>query len=99
MLADLELDELKREFLGEALEKVREMQEKVDDGSPEAIERVAYLAHQLKGSGGSYGFQSISDAAAELEKAVARGKAEVLADRVANLRAVIDGHARELAPG
>ena len=31
---------------------------------------MTYLAHQLKGSGGSYGFQRISTDAAELEKAV-----------------------------
>jgi HPt (histidine-containing phosphotransfer) domain-containing protein len=70
-MVDYELNELKREFLDEALEKVREMQASIDaGGGSESYERLAYLAHQLKGSGGSYGYQQISDDAAELEKAV-----------------------------
>src|SRR5258708_38916472 len=71
MMVDLELDDLKREFLAEADEKVREIQAKLDgEQSPEALERLTYLAHQLKGSGGSYGFARISTDAAELESAV-----------------------------
>lgn len=71
MMVDLELDELKREFLAEADTKVREIQEKLDgEQSPEALERLTYLAHQLKGSGGSYGFARISTDAAEIETAV-----------------------------
>ena len=66
---DFEFDELKREFLAEAEEKVREMQANLDDRSPQSLERLTYLAHQLKGSGGSYGFQRISTDATELEKA------------------------------
>ena len=72
-MVDHELDELKREFLGEADEKVREMKTVIaTDGSPAGLERLAYLAHQLKGAGGSYGYQTISTEAAELEKAVER---------------------------
>ena len=69
---DHELNELKREFLDEAREKVDEMQSIVDGGSRDsaALDRLAYLAHQLKGSGGSYGYQQISDDATELEKAI-----------------------------
>src|SRR2546427_13080438 len=68
---DPEFDELKREFLAEADEKVREIQAKLDgDRGPQSLERLVYLAHQLKGSGGSYGFQRISTDAEELEKAV-----------------------------
>ena len=72
MMVDYELNELKREFLDEAREKVVEMQSTVDGGSRDgaSLDRLAYLAHQLKGSGGSYGYQQISDDAAELEKAV-----------------------------
>src|SRR5216683_6424489 len=70
---DPEFDELKREFLAEADEKVREIQAKLDgDRGPQALERLVYLAHQLKGSGGSYGFERISTDAEELEKAVER---------------------------
>ncbi len=70
-MVDHELDELKREFLAEADEKVREMQDALDaDPSSTSLERLAYLAHQLKGSGGSYGYQRISLDAAEIEKVV-----------------------------
>ena len=69
-MVDHELDELKREFLAEAEDKVREIASALDDGSPESLQRLAYLAHQLKGSGGSYGYQRISQEAAEVEKVV-----------------------------
>jgi HPt (histidine-containing phosphotransfer) domain-containing protein len=72
-MVDPELDELRREFLAEAAAKVREIQGSVENGrSPDSIERLTYLAHQLKGSGGSYGFERISAEAAELEKAAER---------------------------
>ena len=102
---DFEFDELKREFLTEADEKVREMQAKLDDRSPQSLERLTYLAHQLKGSGGSYGFQRISTDAAELEKAVESlvndGRNDRLEEQiqqhVVNLRAEIERRSRELA--
>jgi HPt (histidine-containing phosphotransfer) domain-containing protein len=69
-MVDSELEELKREFLAEAREKVAEMQTTLDgERDPQSLERLAYLAHQLKGSGGSYGYEKISTDAAELEKA------------------------------
>lgn len=106
MMVDLELDELKREFLAEADEKVREIQEKLGgEQSADVLERLTYLAHQLKGSGGSYGFPRISTDAAELEKAVElRAREGVLPgidDRIQhhvfNLRAEVDRGTRELA--
>ena len=71
-----------------------------------AFERLTYLAHQLKGSGGSYGFQSISTDAAELEKAIekraggesARKLDEQIRQHVGNLRAEIERRSMELAP-
>lgn len=104
-IVDFEFDELKREFLTEAEEKVREMQAKLDDRSPQSLERLTYLAHQLKGSGGSYGFQRISTDAAELEKAVELlvngGQDDRLEEQiqqyVVNLRAEIERRSRELA--
>lgn len=103
---DPEFDELKREFLAEADEKVREIQAKLDgDRGPQARERLIYLAHQLKGSGGSYGFERISTDAAELEKAVELlnngGQDDRLEERLqqhaVNLRAEVDRRMRELA--
>jgi HPt (histidine-containing phosphotransfer) domain-containing protein len=107
VVVDYELNELKREFLDEAREKVVEMQSALERvPERDSLDRLAYLAHQLKGSGGSYGYQRISTDAAELEKVV-----ESLAERdggdsaeeakiqqcVLNLQNEIDRAARELA--
>jgi HPt (histidine-containing phosphotransfer) domain-containing protein len=108
MMVDDELNELKREFLDEAREKVEEMQSTVENGGRDgaSLERLAYLAHQLKGSGGSYGYQQISEDAAELEKAVESMAAqngegasldEKIRRHVTNLRTEIESAAKELA--
>ena len=99
MVVDYELNELKREFLDEAREKISEMQSALDGGSsPETFERVAYLAHQLKGSGGSYGYQRISTDAAELEKCVESSAPDEarIQQFVLSLRAEIDRASKEL---
>jgi HPt (histidine-containing phosphotransfer) domain-containing protein len=100
-MVDYELNELRREFLDEARGKVDEMEAALDGGgssSPDGLERLAYLAHQLKGSGGSYGYQRISTDAAELEKAIesGNGQAPDLLRFVKNLRSEIDRAAQEL---
>ena len=103
---DHELDELKREFLAEAQEKVRELQTALEAvRSPASLERVAYIAHQLKGSGGSYGYQNISTDAAEIEKAIDTISAktpdqstdEKIQQHVVNLRDEIERRMAELA--
>ena len=104
-IVDHELDELKREFLVEAQEKVREMETALGTAETrETLGRVAYLAHQLKGSGGSYGYQSISHDAAEIEQAVESsgenandpGMREKIHEHVVRLREEIDRRTREL---
>ena len=102
-MVDQELDELRREFLAESAVKVREMEASAGgERSPQSIERLTYLAHQLKGSGGSYGFERISEEAAEVEKASERllgGESDVLPsvrDHVAKLRAEIEKQAAAL---
>jgi HPt (histidine-containing phosphotransfer) domain-containing protein len=102
-MVDHELDELRREFLVECAAKVREMEASVNGGrSPQSVERVSYLAHQLKGSGGSYGYERISSEAAELEKAaerLARGEEGVIESvrrHVENLRSEIESQAKAL---
>ena len=107
-MVDYELNELKREFLDEAREKVDEMQSTVDGGNRDgaALDRLAYLAHQLKGSGGSYGYQRISLDAAELEKVVESltdgngngSDAAKIQQYVVNLRTEIDRALTELRP-
>ena len=106
-MVDYELNELKREFLDEARDKVTEMQTALEASrSAESLERLAYLAHQLKGSGGSYGYQRISDDATEVEKAVeamARDNADApsldgkIRQHVLNLRVEIDAAVKELS--
>jgi HPt (histidine-containing phosphotransfer) domain-containing protein len=104
-MVDYELNELKRQFLAEAEGKVLEI-ERVLEGERDgaALERLAYLAHQLKGSGGSYGYQTISSDAAEIEKAVeklAGGNGDTsltatIREHVGSLRMAIETSAREL---
>lgn len=98
-MVDQELNELRREFLVEAGEKVREMESALASRSRESLERLAYLAHQLKGSGGSYGYQRISSDAAELEKMLESEaeKPEQLASYVEKLRTEIATRTRELS--
>ena len=106
-MVDHELDELKREFLAEAEEKVREMQNALT-ASPDrdSLNRLGYLAHQLKGSGGSYGYQRISSESAEIEKTIETvtdnggldpGSEKKIQQHVGNLRSEIENRARELS--
>lgn len=102
---DPEFDELKREFLEEASTKVAEIERLLAEGgigNDSAKERALYLAHQLKGAGGSYGFTTISTEAAglesDLEKAPGNVDQESLERRLANLQGVIATRKSELAP-
>jgi len=102
---DPEFDELKREFLAEADQKIREIRDSFVKNPPtsQAIERAIYLAHQLKGAGGSYGFQTISTDAAALERSLekmAHGDQDVIDDihsRVDSLTSIVEKRARELS--
>lgn len=99
---DAEFDELKREFLVEAEEKVREMESALTTpASTEALDRIIYLAHQLKGAGGSYGFQEISEEAALLEDILETSGASAaeagVRDKIRKLAEEINSRARELA--
>lgn len=105
-MVDHELNELRREFLAEVEAKVGEMQRALDNGrDSSSLDRLAYLAHQLKGSGGSYGYERISSEAAEIEKGVeklAGGEPDAATEatiqqHVVNLRAEVQKSARELA--
>lgn len=71
---DFEFEELKKEFLNEAQEKIVEMRAIVEGGlgADDSLERLTNLAHQLKGSGGSYGYSRISSDGARLEDLLER---------------------------
>lgn len=71
---DIELTELKKEFLEEAEAKIVEISSRLEEAGStpprESIKRMGDLAHQLKGAGGSYGYADISSYAAKLEDAI-----------------------------
>ena len=59
--------EIVREFASCLPERSRELQTKLEADDREGLQT---MAHQLKGAGGGYGFQQITDAAATLEQAL-----------------------------
>ncbi len=82
---DPEMAELIADFLQEIPGRLEAIEEAIGQGDHE---RVAAIAHQLKGAGGGYGFPPISDAAAALERAA---RAEADHERVrANASALIE---------
>lgn len=103
---DPEFDELKREFLAEAEAKIREIESLLaDQDGPAARDRMIYLAHQLKGAGGSYGFQRISTEAAAIETVLEKvagsptdDQSAELSARIANTVEEISQRLQELAP-
>ena len=103
---DPEFDELKREFLAEAETKIREIESLLNgsEGSP-SRDRMIYLAHQLKGAGGSYGFERISTEAAAIETVLEKiadkptdDQKSELATRIRNTAEEIGQRLQELAP-
>lgn len=52
-----------REALGSRIEALEAARRSLHEGDPEARESILRIAHTLKGSGGTYGFQEITDAA------------------------------------
>lgn len=97
-MVDRELEALKREFLAEAKAKVQEIATIGGSRDSESLDRLAYLAHQLKGSGGSYGYAGISNDAADIERAVEQitsgedgdGSEATLHEKIESLRSAVD---------
>lgn len=63
---DPDFGELLQMFLDTIPDKQRELRDDFDSGR---IEDLCTKAHQLKGAGGGYGFEGLTAAAAELERA------------------------------
>jgi chemotaxis protein histidine kinase CheA len=61
---------LRQEYLEGARRRMDELRQLVEAAltDPSAVARIRMLAHNLRGSGGFYGFTAISEAAAELEE-------------------------------
>lgn len=94
---DPEFDELKREFLAEAGAKIEEIRLMLTSSrTGESRERMIYLAHQLKGAGGSYGFQTISTEAASLEVILERKPGVIDDSNVAEIDTIVCNLAAEV---
>lgn len=66
---DPDMQELIREYVGELPALCARLAAAADAGDAAALER---LGHQLKGSGGGYGFPQLSERGAKLESAARR---------------------------
>ncbi len=67
---DEDMVEIIREFAAELPERVTSLENLLASGD---LEELMNLAHQLKGAGGGYGLQPITDVAAVLEQAIKNG--------------------------
>lgn len=83
---DPEMHELVVFFVQEVPSRVDDMQRAWASQDAEMVERIA---HQLKGAGGGYGFQVISDAAKALELPLKSGES-ALDDLKAEFEALVD---------
>ncbi|MBN2580485.1 MAG: Hpt domain-containing protein [Pirellulales bacterium] len=70
---DPELGEIVAEFVAEMPDRISAMQRQLEDRNWQALRQ---SAHQLKGAAGSYGFERVSPAAAQLENALRDEKPE-----------------------
>lgn len=80
LAGDADLTDLIEEFVGGLTTRVQTLEQACAGGD---FERLAQLAHQLKGAAGGYGFPSLTELAADLEKrAQARESLEALRNAV-----------------
>lgn len=81
---DAEMAELIEYFLCELQTGVHKLNRAFEEGDQRQL---CQLAHQLKGAAGGYGFPSITDSAAELERLLHADQAEAsaVAERVEDL--------------
>ena len=85
---DPDMLEIVRDFAAALPERRATLMSLLDANNLEALQTVA---HQLKGAGGGYGFQAITDAAARLEQAAKEGaEPSVLKDFCQSLCDVLD---------
>jgi HPt (histidine-containing phosphotransfer) domain-containing protein len=70
---DADMMEIVREFASEMPQRADDIEQLVQSGQ---LRELRTLAHQLKGAGGGYGFEAITETAAALEGAIKRGDGE-----------------------
>jgi HPt (histidine-containing phosphotransfer) domain-containing protein len=85
--SDPDMMDLVRSFASEAPNRAQLVDDLLSQGELEELQR---LAHQLKGAGGGYGFQLVTDVAARLEEALKEGAPEsVIKERTSTLSEVL----------
>jgi histidine phosphotransfer protein HptB len=67
---DPDMREIVQEFVEDLKERTREIEQALANRS---YDQLRTLAHQLKGAGGGYGFDAITDSAGQLEHALKEG--------------------------
>lgn len=94
--SDPDMVELVEMFVDELPGKMEALKSALDAGE---IDTLKSLSHQLKGSGGGYGFPSITLAAKELENEAAAGQdLEKMAEEIRGLTELCE-RARAVLPG
>ena len=89
VLADPAMRTLVEEFLTEAAADLTAMRQALARGD---LDTVRVLGHGLKGSGGGYGFDAVTELGRAVEAAAVRADAEALADLFQRL----EKHLREV---
>jgi HPt (histidine-containing phosphotransfer) domain-containing protein len=87
MHADPKFSDLVPGFLQNRRNDVRTILDALDQGDFETVER---LGHGMKGAGGSWGFQGISDIGADLEQAALKVDADASRKWVGRLSRYLD---------
>jgi HPt (histidine-containing phosphotransfer) domain-containing protein len=92
---DPDIEDLVFDFLAQRVRDGQRLGLLLRDGNYAEIQRIA---HALRGSAASYGFQRLSTLGTALELAATAGDADAVSAQVAELRALLDSLAVEMAP-
>ena len=93
---DPDMAEIVQEFAIALVDRRRSLQTFLAENDLDALQTAA---HQLKGAGGGYGFQAITDAAARLEQALKEGaEPSTIKDHCQTLCEVLDAVKAPEAP-
>jgi HPt (histidine-containing phosphotransfer) domain-containing protein len=85
--SDPDMREIVQEFAAELPARIADVQAMLAANRRADLQTIA---HQLKGAGGGYGFQAITDVAGALEHALKRGESEsTIKERCSELCAVL----------
>ena len=79
---DPDMREIVQEFVDDLKERTSEIEQALASRS---YDQLRTLAHQLKGAGGGYGFDAITDSAGQLEHALKESADDATVDRLTRL--------------